>query len=356
MEEMSDDYYQLLGLDKTCSDNDIKKAYRKLAVKYHPDKCKGIDKEKNTLLFQKITEAYEILSNPKKKQMYDKFGKNAFSQGDMSEVNPFDIFNNIFNSGGFQMNDMSDFQEFNMREFHGMPGMSGIPGMSGVNIRVGGSGFSRQRQSSNIQKIIEITLEESYTGLKKNIEFSRTVNNTKKNTNLQIDIPKGSLNNTKLIKKGYGNEEKGLPPGNLEIIINIKEHDVFKVSDNHLVIIQNIKYGTSLLGTKFYVRLLNGDEINININGPIFDNDIRAIKGHGLPKLNSNNYGDLVIKFSVEKQLYFTKEQIKVISQVFPLDKFNIGDCREIDAVNPESFQQDDDEQQVDPRVQCAQQ
>jgi DnaJ-class molecular chaperone len=131
--------------------------------------------------------------------MYDKFGKNAFSQGDMSEVNPFDIFNNIFSSGGFQMNDMSDFQEFNMRQFHGM---SGIPGMSGVNIRVGGNDFNRQRQSSNIQKIIEITLEESYIGLKKNIEFTRTINNTKKNTNLQIDIPKGSLNNTKLVKKG----------------------------------------------------------------------------------------------------------------------------------------------------------
>ena len=84
----------------------------------------------------------------------------------------------------------------------------------------------------------------------------------KKKVTFDLDIPKGCNNNVKMVKKGFGNIEEGKEQGNLEIIINYIEHETFNISDNHLVILKKIKYGTSLLGTKFYVKLLDGNEIN----------------------------------------------------------------------------------------------
>ena len=110
---MSSEYYEILGLEKSCSESEIKKAYRKLAMKYHPDKSPEDKKDEYTEKFKEITEAYEVLSNKQKKSMYDKFGKDAVNgaAGNMSGANPFDIFNEMFGSGGMG----------------GIPGMPPIP-------------------------------------------------------------------------------------------------------------------------------------------------------------------------------------------------------------------------------------
>ena len=111
---MSNEYYELLGLDKKCSDVDIKKAYRKLAIKYHPDKSPEDKKDEYTEKFKQITEAYEVLKDDKKRNLYDKFGKEAVNGSAQPDINPFDIFNEIFGGGG----------------------MDGIP--PGVHVRMGG--------------------------------------------------------------------------------------------------------------------------------------------------------------------------------------------------------------------------
>jgi DnaJ-class molecular chaperone len=336
---MSEEYYNTLGITKNASGNEIKKAYRKLAVKYHPDKNPGNPEAEEK--FKQISEAYEVLSDPQKKQIYDKFGKDAVQgNGGGPQMNPFDIFNEIFGNGG-------------------MPGMP-----PGVNIHMGGMGgpfgfhSNMRRQSPDVVTRVMVTLEEVVKGTSKEINAERNNKGKKENIKMKINVPPGCGNNVKMVKRGEGHIQDDLEPGNLVIVITYEDHPTFDVSDNHLVIRKKIKFGTSLLGTKFHVKLLDGRDVNLDFDGPIFDGDLRAIQNLGLPNMNGSQ-GDLVVKFEVEKELTFNKEQIKLITQFFPMDKFNVQDCEDIKAVDPETFQNDSEGSQGPQSaqgVQCAQQ
>jgi len=346
---MSTEYYDILGLQKNASEQEIKKAYRKMAMKHHPDK--NPDNPAAEEKFKELSEAYEVLSDSDKKQVYDKFGKEALqgNGGGGPQVNPFDIFNNIFGSGGMG----------GMGGMHGMPpgvnvrmgGMGGMHGMGGM----GGMGGMRN-QSSNVVTRIMVTLEEVYTGVTKEINVTRKNKDKSEKIQLKINIPSGCGDNVKMVQKGKGNIEGELGAGDLIIVITHEEHPFFKVSENHIVILKKIKFGTSLLGTRFNVQLLDGSNINIDVDGPIYDGDIRAIQNKGLPVMNRNgkDSGDLVIKFEVEKELSFTKDQIKLITEFFPIDKFPIKDSENIKAIDPELFEQPVNND--DGNVQCVHQ
>tara|TARA_B100000886_G_C20414076_1_gene488463 strand:+ start:1034 stop:2065 length:1032 start_codon:yes stop_codon:yes gene_type:complete len=343
---MSSEYYDILGLQKNCSESEIKKAYRKLAMKFHPDKSPEDKKEEHTEKFKEITEAYEVLSSSEKRNVYDKFGKDAVQgNGGGPDINPFDIFNEIFGNGGMP----------------GMHGMSGFP--PGVHVRMGGmggmGGFHQQmfKKGSNVTVTVNINLEDILVGKKETIKYEIDNCGVKENKSLDIDIPKGISGNIKMVRKGFGNIiDDDSEPGDLAIIIHVKDHPIFDVSENHLVINKNIKFGTSLLGTKFSVKLLDGRNINIDIDGPIFDGDLRVISDYGLPVMNSNKTGDLVIKFKVEKEISFTKEQIKLITKIFPMDKFDVGDYETIKAIDPNEIDEDEDSDNEGGNVQCQQQ
>jgi len=340
---MSEEYYNILGISKSATANEIKKAYRKLAIKYHPDKNPGNSEAEEK--FKEISEAYEVLSDPKKKEIYDKFGKDAVQGNGGPQMNPFDIFNEIFSGGG-------------------MPGMSGMP--PGVNIHMGGMGgmggpfgfhSNMRRQSSDVVTRVMISLEDVMTGASKEINTERNNKGKKENIKMKINIPPGCSDNVKMVKKGEGNIEGDLEQGNLVIVITYEDHPTFDVSESHLVIRKKIKFGTSLLGTKFHVKLLDGRNVNLDFDGPIFDGDLRAVQNLGLPSMNGHQ-GDLVVKFEVEKELNFDKDQIKLITQFFPMDKFNVEDCEDIKAADPESFQSQHSSEGAheQPGVQCAQQ
>ena len=339
---MSEEYYNTLGVNKNATSAEIKKEYRKLAIKYHPDKNPGNTEAEDK--FKEISEAYEVLSDPQKKDIYDKFGKDAVQGKGGPQMNPFDIFNDIFGGGA-----------------GGMPGMP-----PGVNIHMGGMGgpFNfhanmRRRQSSDIVTRVMVTLEEVFTGTSKEIKATRNNKGKTEEVNMKINIPAGCSNNVKMVKRGEGNVEEDLEQGNLVIVVTYEDHPVFDVSDNHLVIRKKVKFGTSLLGTKFHVQLLDGKDINLDFDGPIFNEDLRVVKGLGLPSMNGRQSGDLVVKFEVEKELIFTKEQIKLITENFPIDKFQVEECEDVKAVDPETFNNIDDDNEDEtghPGVQCAQQ
>ena len=335
---MSEEYYNILGISKSASNSEIKKAYRKLAIKYHPDKNPGNSEAEEK--FKEISEAYEVLSDPKKKEIYDKFGKDAVQGNGGPQMNPFDIFNEIFGNGG-------------------MPGMP-----PGVNIHMGGMGgpfgfhTNMRRQAPDVVTRVMVTLEEVVSGTSKEINTERSNKGKKESIKMKINIPPGCGNNIKMVKRGEGHIQDNLEPGNLVIVVTYEDHPTFDVSDSHLVIRKKIKFGTSLLGTKFHVKLLDGRDVNLDFDGPIFDGDLRAVQNIGLPSMNGQK-GDLVVKFEVEKELNFNKDQIKLITQFFPMDKFNVEDCEDIKAEDPETFQHDnsdDDGSQGHPGVQCAQQ
>ena len=294
---MNTEYYNLLGVNKTASENEIKKAYRKLAIKYHPDKSPEDKKDEYTEKFKEITEAYEVLSDSEKRKVYDKFGKEAINENG-PQVDPFDLFNDIFgeNFGGMG----------GIPGMGGMPGMAGMhfAGMPGVNVRMGGmpGGFAfhtnMRRQSSDVTVRVYVNLEDIYKGVSKTVEFTRNLDGKEDKKTVKISIPIGCPDNFKLVKRELGNVHDDLEPGNLVIVVTYEEHPEFKVSNNHLIMMKTIQYGTSVLGTKFLVKLPNSKEINFDVDGPIFNDDIKVIHGMGV-RDQRGEMGDLVVRFEV---------------------------------------------------------
>ena len=368
---MSEEFYKLLGIAKNANDSEIKKAYRKLAVKYHPDKSPADKKEEYTEKFKEITEAYEILCDPKKRQIYDKYGKEAALGNDNNGpggggVNPFDIFNQFFGGqgGGGGGGGFPEMPE-GFQQFHSMGGGGG--GMPrGFSARFGGNNFT-QRKASNIQYIINITLEEGYNGIKKEIVYNITNNNKNQEKRETIEIPKGCCQKIKMMKQGFGNKKDDLEDGDLEIIVNIIEHELFKVNQNNLIYEKKIKFGTSLLGCKFPLKMLDGENININIVGQIFNDEIRVIKNKGCIDLRSGQRGDLIIKFEVEKCGYLSNSEIENLKTIFEFDNFTISSdiVEEHNALTLTELEQNNNDDNEDgdnfppgmsgENVQCAQ-
>lgn len=354
---MSSEYYELLGVSKNADENEIKKAYRKLAIKYHPDKSPEDKKEEYTEKFKEISEAYEVLSDSDKRKKYDMFGKEAANMGDqgMGGADPFDIFKQFF---GDEMHHGNSFHSFHMNGMPGeMPGfMGGMGGMPpGFRAHFGGNGFEQMfKKASDIQIPIEITLEQGYKGGKRKIEYSRENNNQKEKISLIVEIPKGSGKSFKIIHKGYGNKMKDHQDGNLEIIIQVSPHKIFKVKDNHLILEKRIELGTSLIGFSFGIKLLDGKEVNIKVDGPIFDNDNKIIKNVGLVD-KFNRRGHLIIIFNVNKNIHISKKQKELIQKYFEIDNFHkYNNCPLLKTENiQESIDSDDEE--GPQNVQCAQ-
>jgi molecular chaperone DnaJ len=310
---MSESFYDILNISKNASEEDIKKAYRKLAIKYHPDKAPSEKKEEYSEQFKKISEAYGILSDSEKRNIYDRFGKEAALDSDQGRtsgpgINPFDIFNQFFGHGG------------------GVPMGGGFFEMNGeMPSGFGGGPFSHMHRQGNkaspIQHIIEITLEEGYQGLEKEITYKMMNHDKEEEKTISIEIPKGCGQSIKMIKKGVGNIKKNMEQGDLIIIIEVKEHDLFKVQQNNLILEKKIKFGTSLLGVHFSITHINGETININTNGPIYNEEVRVISGLGLPHLRNQELGDLIIKFEVEKCKEFNEYEKKMLRELFEFDE-----------------------------------
>jgi DnaJ-class molecular chaperone len=323
------DYYDILGVNKTASEQEIKKAYRKLAVKHHPDKGGNAEK------FKEISSAYEVLSDKKKREIYDRFGKDGLDAdfGNSPHMDPFDIFNDIFNSNDF-------------------PGMGGFPG---VNIRMGGpfggsfSNMHVRRQLADTVIKIGITLEEVMKGCSKEVVVERNINDKIDKKKLKISIPKGCNNNMKIVRKGEGNQRENFEAGNLIFVIVYLDHKLYKVEDKHLVLEKTIKFGTSLLGTTFNLKLLDGKSINVKIDGPIENNDIKVLSGLGLYNLNTNSNSDLIIKLKVKMISNLSDMQKSIIGSHFEVDKFEVNSNNE--TVSATSYVK-----RGDNNVQCVQQ
>ena len=349
---MSESFYDILNISKNASEEEIKKAYRKLAIKYHPDKAPVDKKDEHSEQFKKISEAYGILSDSEKRNIYDRFGKEAALDNDQGHssgpgVNPFDIFNQFFGQGGGPMG--GTFFEMNGE----MP-----PGF-------GGGPFPHMRRQGNkaspIQHMIEITLEEGYQGLEKEITYKIMNEDKEEEKTITIEIPKGCGQSIKMIKKGVGNIKKNMDQGDLMIIIQVKEHDLFKVQQNNLILEKKIKFGTSLLGVHFSITHINGETINVTTKGQIYNEEIRVISGLGLPHLQNQELGDLIIKFEVEKCREFNESEQKMLRELFDFDddtRLNNENIESYEAITVEELQEQmSDEEQMPhgEQVQCAQ-
>ena len=345
------DYYEVLGVDKNSDPNQIKSAYRKLAVKYHPDKNKG-DKAAEEK-FKEASEAYHVLSNSERKQSYDNFGHAAFENAGGGR-------------GGFGNFDFSSHFSDIFEDFFG----EGF----------GGSG-RRSRRSNNrgsdLRYDLSITLKEAYTGKKQDIKFSTsekcdtcsgsgskpgynagscsmcdghgqvrsnqgffTVQQTcpqcsgsgeeitnpcsscngqgKKQTSkrLSVTIPKGVDDGTRirLASKGEAGS-RGASNGDLYLFINVYSHDLFKRSDENLFFECPISIADAALGTSIEIPTIDGGKAKIKIPQGTQSGKQFRLKGKGMPYMRGGGTGDLYVQVNTEVPVSLNKEQKELLEK-----------------------------------------
>lgn len=308
-------FYEILEVSKDASPTDIKKSYRTLSLKYHPDKPSG-DKQK----FQEINEAYETLSDPQKKEQYD---------AELNGMgNPF-VRMHSHGMGG-EFNDMHNI--FNMMFGGGMPpGMPGMhfgggpmPGMPGVRIfhngvEVNGPQFFQKPQP--ITTAIKITLEQAYTGISLPIEIERWVMRGESRVNeketIYITIPSGIDENEAMNIADKGHVVNEHCKGDLRFVIQLENNTPFKRVGLDLHYNKTITLKEALCGFAFEIQHINGKTLNINNNDHptvIKPNYKKIIPNLGMKR--GDNTGNLVIVFEVEFPEFLLNDQIEGLREM----------------------------------------
>ena len=344
------DYYDVLGVKKNSSSDQIKSAYRKLAVKYHPDKNK--DDKAAEEKFKEASEAYHVLSNSERKQNYDSFGHAAFENGG--------------GRGGFSNFDFSSHFSDIFEDFFG----EGF-----------GGGTRRNRRSNNrgsdLRYDLSITLEQAYTGKKQDIKFSTsekcdtckgsgskpghdagscsmcgghgqirssqgffTVQQTcpqcsgsgeeitnpcnscsgqgKKQASkrLSVSIPKGVDDGTRIRLAGKGEAgSRGASNGDLYLFINVYSHDLFKRSDENLFFECPISIADAALGTSIEIPTIDGGKAKIKIPQGTQSGKQFRLKGKGMPYMRGSGNGDLYVQVNTEVPVSLNSEQKELLEK-----------------------------------------
>ncbi|KAM3697489.1 hypothetical protein ACJW30_06G117000 [Castanea mollissima] len=342
---MGVDYYKILQVDRSAKDDDLKKAYRKLAMKWHPDKNPNNKKEAEAK-FKQISEAYEVLSDPQKRAVYDQYGE----EGLKGQVPPPDAGGpggpSFFSTGNgpttFRFNPRSAddiFAEFFgfSAPFGGMGGMGGGGGggggMRGPRFSSGifgddgfasfgegggGGGFMHQgapRKAPPIESRLPCSLEELYKGATKKMKISREIADISGKTIqveeiLTIDIKPGWKKGTKITFPEKGNEQPNVIPADLVFIIDEKPHSVFTRDGNDLIVTQKISLAEALTGYTVHLTTLDGRTLTIPINNVIHPNYEEIVPREGMPiQKDPTKKGNLRIKFNIKFPTRLTSEQ-----------------------------------------------
>ena len=351
MTQMKEDFYKILGLSKGASANEIKKAYRKKAIEFHPDKNPG-DKEAEAN-FKKAAEAYEVLSDPQKKSQYDQFGHSAFDSGgfggggmNMEDIfSQFgDIFGSAFGSGGFSGFGQSQYKskggnlrirvQLSIKEVaHGVEKKIKVrrkvqaPGVSydtcrtcegkGQVMRVTNTILGRMQSASTCPKcngsgqiISNRPVGSDANGM---VEQEEAVS---------IKIPAGVEEGMQLKVTGKGNEATGNGiTGDLLVLIEESTDDNFVREGNHLHFDLYISIAEAALGVSREINLLEG-KVRIKLESGIQSGKTLRLRGKGLPDLNGYGKGDLLVHVNVWTPKTLNKEQKQFFQKMLEDDNF----------------------------------
>ena len=352
---MKKDYYDILGISKNASAEEIKKAYRKKAIQYHPDKNPGDSSAEEN--FKHAAEAYEVLSDPNKKARYDQYGHAAFDGA------------GGFGGGGMNMDDIfSQFGDIFGSAFGGSGGFGGF----------GGGGGQRRMKGSNLRIKVKLTLEEIANGVEKKVKVKRKVQapgvsyktcgtcngagqvmrvtntilgrmqtastcptcgglgqiiQSKPNhadahgmidqeDTVSIKIPAGVVNDMQLKVSGKGNDAPGNGvSGDLIVVIEEIEHAELKREEDNLHLDLYISMAEAALGASKEIDTVTG-KIRIKLEEGIQSGKILRIKGKGLPSLRYNEKGDLLIHVNVWTPKKLNQEQRQFFEKMLNDDNF----------------------------------
>ncbi|XP_076165100.1 dnaJ protein homolog 1 [Ptiloglossa arizonensis] len=336
---MGKDYYKILGLNRTANDDEIKKAYRKLALKFHPDKNRAPGAEET---FKEIAEAYEVLSDAKKREVYDTFGEEGLKGGSGSSgaggggggttytfhgdakatfaqffgsASPFQTF---FEFGGpignqvfsFDDDDMDADNPFGLKLPPRQGGQSGAYRSHSFNF-VGptsakGGGKDRA-QDPAIEHDLCITLEEILHGCTKKMKISRRVvqpdgSTRKEDKFLTINVKPGWKAGTKITFQKEGDQGRGKVPADIVFIIRDKAHPLFRREGSDIRYTCKMSLKQALCGTIIEVPTLTGEKITLNLTREIVKpSSVKRIQGHGLPfPKELSRKGDLLVSFDIK--------------------------------------------------------
>jgi curved DNA-binding protein len=288
------DYYKILGVDKNASDEDIKKAYRKLARKLHPD-LNPNDKEAHHK-FQQVNEANEVLSDPEKRKKYDQYGKD-WQHADQFEQQRASQRQQSYYSGGehFSGDDDSDFSSF----FESMFG-----------------GGGRQRQTKFRGQDYNAELKLHLAEAMETHPQTLTVNGK----NVRITIPAGIENGQVIKLKGYGAPGvNGGPAGDLFITFSIIPHPHFKRSGNDLFTTATIDLYTAVLGGETTIDTMKG-KVKLKVNPGTQNNTKIRLKGKGFPVYKKEGeHGDLYVTYEVKLPTHLTERQKELFTELSKL-------------------------------------
>ncbi|MHA1231232.1 MAG: DnaJ C-terminal domain-containing protein [Candidatus Helarchaeota archaeon] len=317
------DYYEILGVSRNATQEEIKKAFRKKARQYHPDvNPNDPDAEEK---FKEINEAYEVLSNPKTREQYDRFGHDfkryeGVPPGWRPGSRP-GTYTYTWTSSG------PGGARINFEEIFGSagPGFGGFRDIFGdlfsdiFNISDDESAYrrakARPQAGDDLKYVLEIDFEEAFRGTTKNIRFKRPgLNEPMKN--IKIKIPAGVKTGTKLRIPGEGMPGKrGGPPGDLYVEIKVRPHKIFRREKDDLVVTVPIKISQALLGAKIPVPSLDG-RIKLKVPPGTRSGAKFRIPNRGFPKINTNKRGNLIIETKIEIPKYLSPEQRRVAEQL----------------------------------------
>lgn len=355
------EFYELLGVARTATEAEIKKAYRKLAMEYHPDRNSSPDAEAR---FKEITEAYEVLRDPQKRAAYDRYGKAGVAGG---------------GSGGFGYHhvDLSEALEIFMRDFGGLGGLESIFG--------GARAQAESRRGQDIRVTVRLTLTEVATGVKRNVrlktldrcehcagsgarpgtkpspcttcggsgevrraarsmfgqfvsvspcptcagegmvvlepcEVCRGDGRVRGERTVAVEIPAGVAANNYLTLRGQGAAgPRNGPNGDLLVMLDIKEDDRFVRQGNDLVYELLLSFSQSALGGEFHVPTPYGEE-RVRVPAGTQTDTVLRLKGKGLPALGQHGTGDLMIRVHVWTPEKLTDEQERLFRELAKLE------------------------------------
>ena len=307
------DYYKILGVSKTSSPDEIKKAYRKLALKYHPDHNKG-DKAAEDK-FKDISEAYAVLSDPEKKKQYDMFGAegfhNRFSQEDI--FRGFD-FSSIFSEFGFGGGGRA--QNIFSQIFGGMGGSGKYHYSGGSPFGGSAGGFHGHQRSMKGQDLIyelPMTLEELVESATKIISYQLDG----RQEEVSVKVPAGISEGQKLRLRGKGRASPhGGPPGDLYVQIKVLDHPVFKRENTDLTSKHQISFSQAVLGTEIEVPTIDKKRLKLKIPPGTQNNAKFRLKGYGLPRMKGGPRGDAYAEISITIPKKLNKKQKALIESL----------------------------------------
>jgi len=336
MENHPDDYYKILGVNDSASQDEIKKSYRKLSMKWHPDKNPNNPEAEEK--FKTISQAYDIIGDGDKRKEYDYSKKFGFSGGGGGNMNPDDILNMFFGGGrgsaGGGLGGMMGGFPFDMNGDNGSTQQFNMPGGFG-NVKIFTSGgppnmqqgmgpFNsfpmRQRKKPNpIIKNITIDINEAYEGINIPIEIERTIEEQKQirqeKETIYVDIPQGVDNNEIILIKEKGNITFDDTKGDIKVFISINNNTPIQRQGLNLILNKTITLKEALCGFCFDLKFITGKIFKINNTTDIIQpNYKKVIKNMGMKR--GNKTGDFIIIFTIQFPTKLEKEIINKLKDL----------------------------------------